>query len=94
MPSKNQNIAKFNEALYTLDDVMKELNIPYHLNSGSALGAHREKGYIPHDDDIDVGVFYDDIPKRSQVDQLLKLLKQRGFKKNMMNTVLLKLVLN
>ena len=81
MPSKPKDIAKFNEALYTLDDVMKELNIPYHLNSGSALGAHREKGYIPHDDDIDVGVFYDDIPKRSQVDQLLKLLKQRGFKK-------------
>ena len=37
MPSKPKDIAKFNEALYTLDDVMKELNIPYHLNSGSAL---------------------------------------------------------
>ena len=79
MPSKQKDIAKFNEALYTLDDVMKELNIPYHLNSGSALGAHREKGYIPHDDDIDVGVFYNDILKDPRSINL-KLLKQRGFK--------------
>lgn len=50
--------------LYLLDNFVKicERNsVIYWLEGGSALGAYRHKGFIPWDDDIDVGIFYKDI---------------------------------
>ena len=38
-------------------------NIPYWLTAGSMLGAARHAGMIPWDDDIDLGVWADDLPR-------------------------------
>ena len=46
--------------LKELDRVCKELDIPYFLYSGTAIGALRHQGFIPWDDDIDIGFFRED----------------------------------
>lgn len=46
--------------LDALDAVCKKLNIRYYLCYGSAIGAMREKGFIPWDEDIDVCLWRDD----------------------------------
>ncbi|KAF5223250.1 hypothetical protein ECC02_003790 [Trypanosoma cruzi] len=43
--------------------VTNSLSVPLFLCCGTALGAHREGYFIPHDNDIDVGVFYEDLQR-------------------------------
>ena len=41
--------------LQAVDIVCKQLNIKYYLICGSALGAVKYSGFIPWDDDLDIG---------------------------------------
>ncbi|MCR5264973.1 MAG: LicD family protein [Cyanobacteria bacterium RUI128] len=51
------------ELLKEFDFVCKKNNLEYWIDYGSTLGAIRHKGYIPWDDDIDVGMLRDDYEK-------------------------------
>lgn len=51
------------EMLLDFDEVMKKNDIYYVLDSGTAIGAVREHGFIPWDDDIDVAIMSRDIPR-------------------------------
>lgn len=65
------------EILKTIRDIGSENNIEWFLDSGTALGAKRHNGFIPWDDDADVGMLRDDY------DKFLKIadapLKNRGY---------------
>jgi phosphorylcholine metabolism protein LicD len=42
-------------------NMMYDLNLPYAIMYGTALGAYRNGDFIPHDDDVDIMVLHNDI---------------------------------
>jgi hypothetical protein len=59
-----------------IDDVFSELGIQYWLEYGTLLGAIREKGFIKHDLDIDLGLFLTDYSEK-----IPNIFMQYGFKR-------------
>ena len=67
MKEEIEILEKLHNILYELlcefDRICKKHNIHYFLDSGTALGAVRHRGFIPWDDDLDVGMMRDDYNK-------------------------------
>lgn len=63
----DEHYKKIHDILYSLLEktisLFKKHDIKYFIHSGSLLGAVRENGIIPHDDDIDIGIFPESVEK-------------------------------
>ena len=55
------------EILQYIGEICNRHGIKYFVDWGSMLGAVREKGYIPWDDDIDIGMLRDDYRRFSEI---------------------------
>lgn len=59
--SQNNELQKIQlNILQEFDVFCREYNIKYYIIGGSAIGCVRHKGFIPWDDDIDVGLYRED----------------------------------
>ena len=74
--------AKFNNVLKSAKKALDSVDIPFHLHSGTAIGAYREKSFIAHDHDIDLCVFSKDVNTKEIEKLLIKSMKKEGFKVN------------
>lgn len=65
------------KCLLEIDGILKQLDIPYFLMQGTALGAYRDKGFTATEKDIDLGILYEHLlPK---FNSLMGIMMIRGF---------------
>lgn len=55
------------KSLHKLDQICQKYGIQYWAHAGTLLGAVRHKGFIPWDDDIDLGMMREDFEKLCRV---------------------------
>lgn len=77
IPMARHNLHKKGyELLSEIDTLMVKNDIPYYCEAGTLLGLVRDKGFIRHDDDIDLSILPDSVKPAD----VLKILLAAGYK--------------
>jgi len=74
-PPLNPVIAK--GILFEVADILEEFNLPFFLICGTALGAYRDRGFVPSDNDIDLGYLIEDMT--GNIDAIISGFESAGF---------------
>lgn len=72
------NIEKGKKVLIEIKKILDKNKIPFFIAHGTSLGAIRGGGIIPHDNDLDLGVLYENFENR--IEGLVGEFKIAGFK--------------
>ncbi len=60
MKIRRQYYNEYNkELLFLVDDILTKNGYSYWLNFGTLLGAYRDHAFIPHDNDLDISLFWE-----------------------------------
>ena len=82
LSSKDESLRKLQlcelECLKEIKRICNENSIPYFLIGGTLIGAVRHKGFIPWDDDVDVGMLRKDYDRFLEIAEK-KLNKEKFF---------------
>lgn len=78
--ARKMQILQF-ENLKNIHYILELNNIPYFIEAGTLLGAERHQGWIPWDDDTDIGVMYPDCEKAD------KLMEEYNIKRTKVNQI-------
>jgi len=66
MPEKT--IQSLYQGMEKVHNILEEKKIPYFIICGTLLGSVRNGKFIPWDDDIDIGIFEEDIDRFNSID--------------------------
>lgn len=69
--SLNETQCYIMQVLHQVIAILDELEIPYYMQGGTMLGAIRHRGFIPWDDDVDLGI------PREDYERLLKQVSEK-----------------
>ncbi len=65
--------------LVTASNVLADLKVRHFLSDGTLLGAVREKNFIEHDSDLDIGVIAEDLQTYEKLGSLIYWMLENGF---------------
>jgi phosphorylcholine metabolism protein LicD len=75
------------ENLIKVSDILKDLKIDFFLDTGTLLGAVRDKKIIPWDNDVDIGILFDQYTKDT-IDSLVLELYLNGYNVDYFDTAI------
>lgn len=78
----SMDLAVAGDNLLAATGALEALGLKWYLMFGTLLGAVREKGFIPHDSDTDIGVFEDFVQRYDEVASAFKALGFEALKRD------------